>query len=180
MPVTPLPPSNTARYRLKYNNGIDDHTMQMRVGATHTPSDVNDLWNLFLTAIAPALPLITIVGEDFLELGSDVGIPVATTGLATTYGTGTLSLPESPNEITFSGRGFTGRKIHLGVIGVQLAADSNFIFTPAEQSWITAAVAVLNSGAGAYFVDIAAQPVKWYPRVTFKPNDHFVRRRRSG
>lgn len=180
MPVTPLPPENTTRWRVRYNNGIDTHSLTLRTIDSLTAAAVSAFFNDIFQAAAPFLPAITIIALDRIAQGSNVGIPQPLGSLLAGYGTGTLQLVSSPNTLTFSGRSLLGRKNHIAFLGVKVSADSNYIYGPGELAAVGAVVNQLNAAGADIGIGIDGAETNWYPRATFKANDHFVRRRRSG
>lgn len=179
MPVTPLPAFNTKRYRVTYNNGLDDHNIQFRCADTFTDADARDFIDAIFTAAAPFLFVVTINAFDRLDHGSDVGIPLSLVGFDASYGSGVINAVQSPFGLTFSGRGALGRKVNFKFIGVKLQGDANYVYTAAENAAVLAVVNILNTGSTQFFLSIDGQAATWYPRATAKQNDHFIRRRRS-
>lgn len=183
-------PSATPRYVLKYVNAGVEHTIMFRaargtsMGALQTIGEgaVDDLFD----ALGPFLCTdLAAVSATLYEEDSEVGIP---TGVPTLPAGDQVVADYSPTDkvsfFGFAGKGTGGSKVSVKVFGIltgdapdEPAADG--VIKPGESVAVTAAVNALSAQSGLRAIDNTAIAV-WYPRVTYKVHDRWLREVRKG
>jgi hypothetical protein len=146
-----LPENNTARYRLHYTSGGNQHSMQIRSGTS--PAFFGGMMNDFLTALGSAVYTITV---DFVEWSAALSnvFNNVTTGIETnTYGAGIPVAENRAYALNFIGRTAGGRRVRLMVFSpTVLTADYRYI--RGEGASIDAARDVLvNAGSQITGID---------------------------
>lgn len=172
MPLPPLLPSNTARFKFEYTvNGVG-HDFQLRSEAS--PLGVGSMADEWLSALAPALFLVTLNIVTFAAEGSDIFLPITTGIEGNTYGTGDESDDvQRAWYINHIGRTSGGRRWRLAMYGIrELGAD--FRFTGGEQPDTILAIQTLNNTAGG-LIGIDGLPVTVYNYVNAGVNAHWQR-----
>ena len=183
-------PSATPRYVLKYVSAGVEHTIMFRAargtsnGALQTIGEgaADDLFDA-LSAIMP--DDLAAISATLYPQDTDVGIPTGTPTLpAGAVDTSAWSAVQKIHHLTFSGKGTGGSKVNVKVYGANIAETTTAIggdgkLAPGESADVDAAVAALSAQSGLRAIDNTAVAV-WYPRVTFKTNDYWLRRARQG
>jgi len=177
MALSPLPANNTDRFKLTYFDGYHNHSLVCRTADVGFGT-VNTALDGFLTAIEGLLGLITIIGLELAEAGSDVFNPSVWSGAAT-YGAGTLSAINRPFSLSFTGRASSGRKARVFIFGVDSPTDDTWRFTTSESGFVNDAVAALTAVGGTFLAIDALTPT-WHPYANFGANDHWVKVIRGG
>lgn len=169
MPLGPLPPSNTARFRVHYSIGSFSHTAEMRT--TISPAAFGTLFHQFLTALGPILAALVISFVEWAPAGSDVFNSVITGIEGNTYGSGGLSLLDVGNYYNFIGRSSGGRRNRLAIFGA-INLGNDYRLVAGENAASDAAVAVLV-GASINTLAIDGLPTVWKTYVNTGTNVHW-------
>lgn len=179
MPLTPLAPENTERWRLVYSVGGHDHNLVMRVDNTGvSQTTVEAGYSQLLGDLSPLLYLLTFVRLEHAAVGSTIFNPVTTTLTGTLAGTGTPSQEQSTRQISFVGRAVTGRKARAFVYGYKVDTDENMRVTPAETAEIGTAINRIN-GYLHLFVAIDGIKPTFSQYVNVNYNKHWTKEVRS-
>lgn len=173
--MAPLPPSNTARYRVDYSVGTHQHSMQFR--SLNSPSALGGVVNAFLNALAGFIYQITIDAVEFAPAGSDIFNPVTTGIEGNTYGVGTPIVTEVPWAYTFIGRTTGGRRVRLAVFGAK-NLGINYRFQAGESPELDAGLAVLVAVTGQLLGIDGLVPV-WKTYINAQVNDHWLQEVRA-
>lgn len=183
-------PNFTSRYILQYRSAGVPHTMTLRgyIGeamATTITRSVATIQDLF-DALSPSTPdNLAFEGAFYIAQGDEVTVP-ATVPTATpgTSPAGNFSPQDKITTLGFAGKSSLGAKAKLFVFGVQMDTDvfgagemNDFLITAGEFAHIDAAVSVLNTNE---LPAIDGGQITWYPRVTIKINDHWLKPVRRG
>jgi hypothetical protein len=143
--MAPILPNNTARFRVSYVVGGENHTFEVRSGAS--PSAVGTLVDHFLSSLGAAIGAMTINGVEFAAEGSDIFNAVTTGIEGNPYGTGAVTNAVRANAYNFIGRSPGGRRVRLMVFGaVDLGSD--FRFVAGENAAIDSGIEALNDAGG--------------------------------
>lgn len=176
--MAPLPPESTARAWLTYNDGINEHSMTMRLGPLATLVNINASFDALLDALAPILYVITIVGLEVSSDNSNVRNPVTWTGSAT-YGTGTLVAANAPRELRFIGRAGDGRQGSVSVYGYSGSTPDIFRLNAASIDPVADAIVVLDAGyANDLWLSISTLRQIWKPYASFNFNSYWEKEAR--
>jgi hypothetical protein len=177
MPLTPLPPSNTTRWRLHYSCGGLNHFWVIRTTAAVTNASVSTAFDDLLTALTTELYAITILGLDFAVSGSNIFNAATWTGAAS-YGSGVPSLEQATRNISFIGRTTNGRKARMFLYGFKQNFNNNMRVDTTENAALATCLAHLAT-YNLYFLGIdGLKPVyKNYVNVGY--NDHWTKQVRK-
>lgn len=170
--MAPLPPNNTPRFQFEYTVNGESHDFQIRANAS--PVAVGSLVDVWLTALSPALFLVTLNLVSFAADGTDIFLPVTTGIEGNTYGTGDESDDvQRAWYINFIGRSAGGRRWRLAMFGIrELSAD--FRFLPAENADVADAITALQ-GASPDLLAIDGLAVTVYNYANAGVNAHWQR-----
>jgi hypothetical protein len=175
-----LPPENTPRLLVDYNDGIHDHTLTWRfANRTSSVAAAMDAANAFLQALSPSWYAITILGARTIDEGSHISRPVGWTGDAA-YGTGAMPAVNAPRELRFEFRSPDGHKGSLGVYGVNVATPATYRLPATLFTFVSDARAELITAtdiASLVAIDGLAVFVKEYANINF--NSYWERKARS-
>jgi len=177
MPITPLPPSNTKRYFLKYNNGHNDHTLMMRTLSTVDNTTAISILDDFLGAISDICWLSSIVGLEVALEGEDIRNSVLWTG-RTTFGTGDVTDLTKATSYSFSGRSADGHKVRVYMFSVKNPSDDNYRWLTSELSTVDDVVTFLQA-QDMGFLSISGVRATWKPYANVGWNDHWVKQVRK-
>jgi hypothetical protein len=172
MPLSPLPPSNTARLWVDYATENAQHSMMFRYSPSAGISAAQAAIDLFLSALAPTIYQITILGVRAAASGSDITNPVGS-DLSATYGEGTEVLVVTPRELRFVGRSTDGRKNSISVYGFEGSTPDTFRFQPEDNANLDAAVAQLVASSTVIGLTISGAQAIWKPYVNIQFNSHW-------
>ena len=177
--MAPLPQESTARFWVKYNNGVDEHEVMFRHPEESSISALKVVVAAWFDALDPIIYAITIVGARYALNGSTVSNPIVT-GLASGYGTGAMPLVSGPRELRFEGRSFDGRRASWSMYAQNIGTPDVYRFLPEANANIDATIAVL--GAAASTPDICTisgeSPIIYqYANVNF--NSYWEEQRRG-
>lgn len=160
MPLTPLPPDNTLRYKVNYTFAGHNHDFQVRGDGSSTDGGLGTIVDNFLTDLDPVLYPIVITTVEKAIAGSNV-FNVVTSGIeSNTYGSGSPSGLLAPQFIGFQGRSVGGRKCRLSVYGIK-PEENDYRFNPGDNADVDAAIVTLQSAAH-YFLSIDGIHPTWY------------------
>jgi len=167
--VAPLPANNTARFRIFYTLGGEQHSLQIR--SAQSPAVVGaDVDNL-LTSLGTAIYNLVIDFVEFSAVGSTVFNPVTTGIEGNTYGGGSPTAESRAYALNFIGRTPGGRRVRIMVFGpTTLGGDYRFI--AGEGASIDAGVAALVA-AGSHILGIDGQTPVWKTYVNSLVNAHW-------
>lgn len=176
--MAPLPPESTARAWLDYSDGINSHSMVMRLGPTASLASINASFDSFLSALATILYTITIIGVRVASDNSNVTNPFTWTGDAT-YGTGTLTADNAPRELRFLGRSADGRQGSVSVYGYNGSTPGIYRLNASSIAPVENAIAVLDAGyAQDLWLSISTQRQIWKPYASFNFNSYWEKEAR--
>jgi len=170
MPLPALPPDNTARFRVNYTVGGHGHDFQVR-STPVSPAALGTVVDLFLTALEPALNLMSIQTIEFAPSGSNV-FNIVTTGIeGNVYGSGAGTGSAIPNYVDFIGRSSGGRRVRLAVFGLKIDA-TDYRFLPGENAAVDDAIDVLQAATGSFLAIDGVKP-QWYTYANAGVNYHW-------
>lgn len=176
--MAPLPPESTARAWLDYSDGINEHSIVMRLGPTATLVNINASFDALFTALATILYTVTIIGLRVASDNSNVTNPATWTGDAT-YGTGTLEAANAPRELRFLGRSADGRQGSASVYGYSGTTPGIYRLNAAAVAPVEDAIAVLDAGyAQDLWLSISTQRLIWKQYASFNFNSYWEREAR--
>jgi hypothetical protein len=168
--MAPLPPSNTARFRFHYTQIAQQHTHQVRSGAS--PATIAGFMNAYWSAFATEIFGLVVDSVEWAPAGSDI-FNLVTTGLeGNAYGAGAGSVEDIPRAFTFVGRTSTGRRLRCVQFGAK-NVSSNYRVTAGELAPIDAVIALLQ-GASTNMLGIDGNPAIWKNYANVKEYDHWV------
>lgn len=171
--MAPLPPESTARFYLDYSDGINQHTLVARAGATAGSIEANFYFDALLAALDTILYTITIVGLRVSSDNSNVTNPMVWTGPAS-YGSGTMTGENAPRELRFLGRSADGRRVSASVYGYQGTTPAIYRLLASGVTPIADAITALeDAGTGATFLTISTQVPVWKPYASFNFNSYW-------
>lgn len=175
MAILPLDPTNTARWRLVYSVGGLQHAWGMRVDATNpSQSTVEAGYTQMLGDLSAVLWTITFVRLEFAAVGSTIFNPVTTTLTGTLAGVGAPGLEQATRQISWTGRGITGRKSRVFLWGFKDDTLDNMRITPAETAEIGASISRIN-GYLHLFVGIDSIKPVYNQYVNVNYNKHWTK-----
>jgi hypothetical protein len=178
MPLPALPANLVQRYKLRYQVQGNQHSITVHMSTTGTSSDAGTNGTALANLLKTILPSNgSFVGVDFAAAGSNVFNPVVTLSIAGT-GAAASGTINTPRAASFVGRNANGRKIRLFIIGVDLAADTNWRVEIAEDTRVSAIVTGLNAGTGDVRCIDGVAPL-WRAYVNIKYMDHWVKAQRK-
>jgi hypothetical protein len=179
MAIPALDPANTARWRLVYTCGGFQHAWGMRVDATNpSQSTVEQGYTLLLQDLSTLLFTITFVRLEFAAVGSSIFNPVTTTLTGTLAGTGAPGLEQATRQISWTGRGITGRKTRVFLWGYKDDLLDNMRITPAETAEVGTAINRIN-GYLHLFVGIDSIKPVYNQYVNVNYNKHWTKQARK-
>src|SRR5215204_5118922 len=120
--MIPLPPSNTPRFRIHYDQLTLQHSFQIR--SLESPTSIGTMIGDFLTSLAAQIMPLTISMVDWAPAGSDIFNPVVTGKEGVTYGTAVVLDAPKAYSLGFLGRTSGGRRVRLFVFGVNTLATN--------------------------------------------------------
>lgn len=156
--MAPLPPENTARFFVDYQQAWAKHTLLVRVAPTVTPTEFASVMNNVWTAIAPLTCLTLILAVRYAALGSVVSNPVATPLTNTSFGSGNPQTEQLASYIDFVGRSPSGRRVRLTFFGIDIGL-SGFRFTANENPAIPTLVSTFNDAQSMFLAIDGTKPV---------------------
>jgi len=174
--MAPLSPDNTKRIYYTYNNGINDHTVVIRLAGATDIVQADALLGAVLAEIGVFFPETTITLVEESAMGSNIRIPVTSDRLGDSFGSGDATKDVDAQALTFVGKSGGGRLTRLSFFGY-FGAISAYRLTGGENAAIADAVTALNTASLAG-VAIDGQQVLWANYANIKPNDHWVKRAR--
>jgi hypothetical protein len=175
MPLLPLPPNNTARFKVFYTNVGHQHDFQVRNG-TASPSALGALLLNLFGAINGMLYATTIDRVEYAPSGSDIFNIVTTGAEGSTFGSGAGSTAVAPYFVNFIGRSSGGRRVRLAIFGVTILG-LDYRFQAGENSEVDAAIAVLRAATTTFFAIDGIRPV-WYTYANAGVSAYYQRKNR--
>lgn len=172
-----LPPNNTARWFLDYNNGLNDHTMVIRSDGSAGQDEVAEAVGDFFTALDTLIAEITIVGLRVAAEGSNVTIPALWTG-DPTYGAGALGEIERPQFLSFVGRDIDGRRTRVYVYALAALTENDYRIQAGDSAAVTNALTVLRRGGDGLFLTISGLQPFWNDYANVGLNAYWQRQAR--
>jgi len=175
MPLTPLPPSNTKRYKMRYTVGGVGHSITARCSSSQNDTTALGFFNALFAAIAASLGSNTVWTQpEVADEGSDVFNAVG--GWSPLTGTGSsVAAVDRPRALCFAGRTVNGRKTKAFLYGMTSGFTTPDTYE--EDPIVTATIQdfrdLLQSQAD-FWLGIDGVKPTWYQRITIKTNDHFV------
>jgi len=177
--MAPLPPETTSRLWVDYTDGIHTHSLMWRFNnVTSNSAECQSNIHTWLTAIAPNLFEITILGMRLAGEGSTVSFPGTWTG-SSSYGTGAQTAVNAPVEIRYEGRSVTGRKVHAGVYGYKEGLNGAYRIVIVPESALEDGLVALQSAAstGAFVCIDESTPI-FKDYVNIQNNSYWERKAR--
>lgn len=171
MALSPLPPSNTVRYKLRYSAGGIEHGLISRFDEVNDTIANSEL-QTFLSLAEPLLATISIVGLEWAPVGSDIFNPTPWTGNAT-YGAGALPDINKPWTLSFVGRSRTARKSRVFLYGIKTLNDASYRIHASENEDVAAVTGFLQTAAHGFRTIDGTQAV-WAAYANLGANDHWV------
>jgi hypothetical protein len=165
-----LPPENTARLYVDYNDGVNLHTLvvrynedpgQLLVALAHADA--------VFTEMSPNLYAVTIAGARFSLKGSNVTNPAVWSGAAS-YGAGVMPAVSAPLQFMFGGKSQDGRLVAWYFFGCKLAVPATYRYAGGVVAGLDdTGDAIAAAGlAGAFLTISGAVPlVKTYVNVNW-------------
>lgn len=147
-PLPPLPDNNTACYFITMSTGIDEYTQQIRCAPDFSVPDLEAEWLPLFDAIGPTLPVTIVTGVRYRAQFSSVSLPVVSTLVGESAGTGAAVPQFVPRFISFLGRSALGRRSSIYFYGSALAIPADYRYAPGENADIDAARAILGDAEG--------------------------------
>jgi len=154
--MAPLPPNNTARFKVFYTTIGHQHTLEIRSGAS--PGAVGVIVDQFFTALSAISFLKTIDEVQFAASGSNVFNAVTSGIEGNTYGVGAGSITDVPVYIDFVGRSSGGRRVRLASFG-HGSVGVDYRYLAGESIPVDAAVSVLQSAGGSLLAIDGLTPI---------------------
>lgn len=170
MPLPALPASNTERFKFNYSVGGEPHDAQVRTDGV-SPSAVGVSFDAFLTALAPALNLVTISTVEYAAGGSNVFNIVSSGIEGNTYGSGAGGGSARANYVDFIGRSTGGRRVRTAIFGLKIDA-TDYKFLPGENAAVDAAIVYLQATPNTWLSIDNIKPV-WYTYANAGVNAHW-------
>lgn len=171
--MAPLPPQNTARHWIDYNDGYNDHSLLVRHGPAVSSIEVLNSVVPFFEAIAPLLYLITITGARAAPINSVLSVPVAWPGAAT-YGAFLMPEDLTPRQLCFLGRTSTGRRARWFLFGYNEPPPGPFRLTQTDHAEIGEAIqAIISAQAEDVFLAIDGNDPQMYPYADVNYNSYW-------
>lgn len=175
MPLTPLAPENTERWRLVYSVGGHEHNMLMRVDTTSpSQSTVEAGFTQLLTDLSSDMWTVTFVRLEHAAIGSTIFNPVSTSLTGTLTGAGSPGEEQAVRQISFTGRNVNGRKARVFLYGYKEDISDNMRITPAETAEVGTAINRIN-GYLHLFVAIDNVKPTYNQYVNVNYNKHWTK-----
>ena len=181
MPVTALPPSNTARYFLDYVIASGEaRSLQLRLANTGLAGDAADWCENMLTQVASSLGTgWAVTGARVAAAGSDVTLPAAAPA-SPSPGGGALVAALYPQFIAAQGRSPTsGRKVRLSLYGLVLNTQGDYRFQVGENTDVDAFLLAVNALPTGVGLCIDGSTPTWYDYANQGLNVYHQRQRRG-
>lgn len=177
--MAPLPANNTDCFWLDYNDGQNDHSLQVRFdGEDATVNAVMSSVQDFLIALNPELYAITINGARVRSAGSHITAPVLWTG-SPTYGSFAMPADLAPRQICFLGRDGTGRRGRWFMFGWDAAPPQPFRIGITPSTAFDDALTVIRDGQAAeIWLTIAGVAPTMYTYVDINYNSYYEEKSR--
>lgn len=178
--MSPSDPTDTGRFWLEYSDGIHPHVQMWRYKeGTASLADVMTTIDAYLTALAPDLYTLTILGAHYSGQGDHVSAPVTWTG-ASTYGAGGAAPALSgPYELRYEGRSVPGKRGAIVQYGYSGGLSSTFRATITVGSVLDDALQVLIAGTSAGApVAVDNNPMIWKTYVNLQFNSYWETKQR--
>jgi len=169
--MAPLPPNNTARYKVHYTIGATEHTTEDR--ALWSPSAEGTFIVALFSVLSPGLSAGVIGTVEFAAAGSDIFNPVVTGAEGTTFGAGVTPDEDIPRFVSFAGRSAGGKRIRKTIYGIS-QIGLNYRFSPGEWDVVDDAIAVL-AAAEPDLLAIDGLPPVWKTYANAGFNSHWQR-----
>lgn len=168
--MAPLPENSTARLWVDYNDGVNDHSLQVRFDAPDTTLGIAMTHaDNFLTAIAGDLYEITVNGARFAAAGSNISLPATWTGGAV-YGSDPMPVLLAPRETRWVGRTQNGRRVSFSIYGGKYVSPDTFRIISSGSNLPNLGVIAINAASddGAFVAIDGFRPtMKNYVDVNF-------------
>lgn len=177
--MAPLPDNNTACLWVDYNNGWDDHSLQVRyAGAANFADAVAAAVGLF-SELEPVMYLTTILGVRYRSAGSTIALPNTWPGAAT-YGAFLMPREMAPRAITFLGRSTDGRRVSWSLYVYNGNTPGTYRIAAGAVGEIDAAIAHIDtvSNAGP-FCTVSGDAPTMYPYASVNYNSYWEAEQRG-
>lgn len=179
MALPPLPPNSTDRIFVNYTTGRLEHSFTVRhnSGGFGEAAVLDDI-AAFLGALAPVLPGTWAVTNVEQQLaGSVVTLPLDAGPLDGFVGQGAGGLDIAVEQLQWNwiGRGaITGRKVRVGLYGINLARPVIYRFTGGgrPQALIEATNSLVSTSARS-FLTVGGDRALWYDYVNVQFNSYW-------
>ena len=172
-----LPPSNTQRWFVDYQQGTYQHTLVVRGSPTATQETVDANVTTFLTAIGTEFVESHIIGVRHAAVGSDVTLPVESGLIGDSFGSGPTTAYHSATAVSFTGRSENGHKWRVSVFGYKNALG-DYRLQASEATWVFNGIAALDAAFMSFVVIDGGQPIiNAYANLGV--NDHWLKKARG-
>lgn len=178
--MAPLPENNTNRFWVDYNDGMNDHSLQVRYddsggGLTFAKSSAA----LFLTALSPQLYAITVTGARYSLATTTISLPTPWSA-STTFGTGAMPGSVAPRQLCYLARDGQGRQVRWFVFGCKLETPNDYRFSLGENSDLAEAWGVISDAQnGGAFLSIAGLNPEMYSYIDVNFNSYYEAKTRG-
>lgn len=176
MPLPPLLPDNTPRYKAFYHNAAHNHVTTLRAGGSHSPASIGAQFDVLMTALAPILNVVTVDRWEYAPAGSNIFNPVVTGFEGLSYGSGTGNATNAPWFYGFVGRTSGGRKTRFMIFSA-VDLGQNYRFSPGENVNTDAAVLVPQASVNCFYGIDGLKPL-WYSYVNAGADAYWQRKGR--
>jgi len=173
MPVTPLPPDNTARAFWVYQTVSQVHTLSARCDGSMTDAEVSAHFSAFIDAMAPLLYHGLFVKMERSDVGSSVRVPAVYTG-TTEWGVTEGDPDEAPFFFSFTGKDVAGHKVRVEIFGRGRATGDNWRLFEADDSSIADALTELRT-SDAFWNTIGDVGAIWNSYANKSVAQHWVK-----
>src|SRR3569832_611028 len=110
--MAPLPPSNTARLKIIYQNSVAEHNIVVRVPSITDAPDAEAVFVSITADLAAAYSFSEVTKVEFAQERSDVFLPYArTTHNGHTRGREPATPESNATALSFTGRSVAGRRV---------------------------------------------------------------------
>lgn len=158
MPLPDLLPENTARFKVFYTVGGQQHTQTIRTDPI-SPSAMNTLLQGYYTEIGPSIYATSIDDVQFAVSGSNIFNSVSMPIVGSTFGAGAPLVPgERAYYYSFVGRSPAGYRARFYQFGAK-ALGGDYRFPVGEDANLDDARGVIEGASGAWLAIDGLKPI---------------------
>jgi hypothetical protein len=173
--MAPLPPNNTARYRVRYFTCGLQHSFQIR--SNSSPLAIGAFVTSLYQALGTAVFGTIINTFEFAAQGSNIFNAVLTGAEGVSFGSGTSTDQARAYEYNFIGRSTGGKRVRMMIFGAPVLG-TDYRYIASENSFLDAARGVLNSNSNLLQCIDGLPPV-WKSYVNAGSNAYWQKELRS-